>query len=172
MDFPKCGYIENWQIIPFILRKERGELADFLGSNICHRLCSPRLKDVIDQNVTPNDIPIQWLPVSITKEKTGESFDYFYLHFPEVCNCLDEEETIYEDFLGKPRVQVAHYSLAKIQDKSIFNCPSFEKLTTVVSKNLRKAIMDAGCTGLKFEQTIVLEEYTEDNQLSNKIVNL
>ncbi len=169
-DIPKNGYIESWQPIPFTKRKEDGELADFLSSDVCKRICSPKLKQVIDQNLTSKDILIQWLPVMITKEENGDAFDYFYLHFPEVCDSLDEEETISDPDPDWPIIQDPYFSLEKIDGKSICNCRGSS--TLIMSKDLRKAIMEAECTGLKFEQTIVLEEYEEDTPSSNKIVNL
>jgi hypothetical protein len=166
-DVPKSGYIDNWKPIPFKKISNEGELADFLSSDICKRICSSKLKKIIDQNHTADDIPIQWLPVTITKEENGETFEYFYLHFPEVCDSLDEEYSLFNR-LGVP--ERIGFSFSKIENKSICNCKGSS--TLIMSKDLRKAILDAGCTGLKFEQTIVLEEYNEDKSSSDKIVNL
>lgn len=166
-DIPKSGYVESWSPISFKKKSNEGELADFLSSDICGRLCSPKLKQIIDQNLTQNDIPIQWLPVTITKEESGETFDYFYLHFPDVCDSLDEEYSLFNR-LGVP--ERIGFSFGKIKNKSICNCKGSS--TLIVSKDLRKAILDAGCTGLKFEQTIVLEEVDEEKSSSGKIVNI
>ncbi len=167
LDIPDSEYIENWEPISFTKRKEDGELADFLSTDITKKLCSPKLKQVIDQNLTSKDMPVQWLPVTITKEENGDTFSYFYPHFPEICDSLDEEETT---FSPRGTVMRPCFSLTKIKDRSICNCR--RSSTLIMSKDLRKAIMEAECTGLKFEQTIVLEEYEEGTPSSNKIVNL
>lgn len=168
LDIPRTGYIENWKSITFTKLKTDGELADFLSANIGKKLCSPKLKQVIEQNMTSHDIPIQWLPVKIIKEESGETFDYFCLHFPEFCDSLDEQYSLFNSLGVLDRTG---FSFEKIKDKSIFNCRgSF--ITLVISKKLRKAILDAGCTGLKFEQPTVLEEYNEEKSSFDKIVNL
>ena len=163
MDIPDEGYIKNWKPITFLKRKEDKILTDYPATDICDRLCSPKLRKIIEENLTEDDNEIQWLPMHIKDEETGDITEYYYLHFPEYCDVLDLERSTIDQILGGYDKEIVSYQ--KVKNKSIFNRP-FNSCAINLSKKLKEEIFKTNCTGISVEQETVVEEISEDKKVS------
>ena len=163
MDIPKEGYIENWKPIVFLKKKGEGPLADMCHTDTGGRFCSPKLRKIIEDNITEHDNEIQWLSMLIKDEETGDTTEYYYLHFPEYCDILDLKRSTMNPILGNYDKKIVSYQKAK--NRSIFNCP-ITKDFTVISKKLKEAIFKQGCTGISVDQETVIDEISEDKKVS------
>ena len=163
MDLPDEGYIENWQPLIFTKKKEDKVLTDYPATNICSRICSPKLRKIIEENLTEDDNEIQWLPMHIKDEETGDITEYYYLHFPEYCDVLDLERSTIDQILGGYDKEIVSYQ--KVKNKSIFNRP-FNSCAINLSKKLKEEIFKTNCTGISVEQETVVEEISEDKKAS------
>ena len=163
MDLPDEGYIENWEPIIFTKMKEDEILTDYPATNICDRICSPKLREIIEDNLTEEDNEIQWLPMHIKDEETGDITEYYYLHFPEYCDILNLEKSTINPVLGNYDKKIICYQ--KVKDRSVFNCPK-AKFFIDVSKKLKEEIFKQGCTGISVDQETVIDEISEDKKVS------
>lgn len=166
MDIPDEGYIKDWKPITFLKLKGEGPLADMSHTDIGGRLCSSKLRKIIEENLTEHDNEIQWLPMHIKDEETGDITEYYYLHFPEYCDVLDLERSTIDPLLGGYDKEIVSYQ--KVKNRSIFNCPQ-NKDFTVVSKKLKEVIFKSGCTGISAEQETVIDEISEDEKISGTL---
>ena len=163
MDLPDEGYIENWEPIIFTKKKEDKVLTDYPATNICDRICSPKLRKIIEDNLTEDDNEIQWLPMLIKDEETGDITEYYYLHFPEYCDVLDLERSTIDPLLGGYNKEIISYQ--KVKNRSIFNRP-FNSCATNLSKSLKENIFRENCTGTLVKQETVVDEISEDKKVS------
>ena len=163
MNLPDEGYIENWEPIIFTKKKEDKVLTDYPTTNICDRLCSPKLRKIIEENLEEDDNEIQWLPMHIKDEETEEFTEYYYLHFPEYCDVLDLERSKFNKTLGV--VDLAFFMINKIKNKSIFNCKGDNK-ATFISRKLKEHLFKTGCTGISVTPLTVIDEISEDKKAS------
>jgi hypothetical protein len=141
------GEVADW--LPVELEVRGGDPTDYLANNIGMRLCSARLRDVVEQQRGDGD-QLQWLEVQVVDE-SGVKHRYFVLHVPTHPDVLDPRRTIWagESFVVKPVL-----SRDKLQGLRVF---SFAGATTrlVVADVVRRAILDAGCTGVDFAKAPV-----------------
>jgi len=154
LDIPDEGYQK--QLIPIYFRKlkNEGPLPDFVCTNICGRICSPKLKNTIHKHLTEADSEIQWLPMIIEDEGTGDKLEYYYLHFPKICDTLDMQHSTFSRHSGL--VERVVFSYKKTCNRSIFNCPG-SRVILACSKELKEAIFKAGCTGISVEPANVIQ---------------
>ncbi len=163
--FPDEGWVSNWATPCFSIFQNDGIIADFTCSDIDGRLCSNSLKDIIEKNKAKNDI-IQWLPVKIYNEETGDTLQYHHLHFPEPLDCLSRKHCKFNP--GSERVMVPVYSYQKIKGKQIFNSSGgYETIITLFSDKMRKAIEEAECTGLDLEPANVIYDEEKARQAAS-----
>ncbi len=126
---------------------EDGVFTDLLpGSSL--RIYSLKLHTIIDGFLTDIDAP-KWIPIKIQSEDSTEIREYFILHFGIEPDVLDYEKTRYADIKRKI-ITKAMYDIQKIGDRHIFTYFKSYSNRTIVSAKLRKAIIDAGCTGIYF----------------------
>jgi len=79
MEFlPDEGTVENWK--PLLMELRGGDFPDYLSSNLGCRMCSERLRKILQEHRSPLDL-LQWLDV-VVKDKQ-EDRNYFILHFPQ-----------------------------------------------------------------------------------------
>lgn len=159
LDIPDQGHQIGWKPILFKKSKEEGPVPDYVCTDICGRICSPKLRSIIDDNLTKFDSEIQWLEMLIENKETGKIEEYYYLHFPEVCDTLNMEKTLFSPS-GIPAIAVFDYN--KVKNRSIFNCPKGEAYT-IVSKSLKDAIFKAKCSGIKSHEAKVVQTINEKN---------
>lgn len=149
--FPGNGQkVANWQSIDFKLKD--GKYPDYLASNTGARLCSEKLKNIIDENKYETD-EIQWLDVVVIDE-SGRKEPYFSLHFPVLHQVVDMEKSLLnvDSTVIRP---VLKYELVK--DKSIFCIPEKYAHSFYVSKKIRDAIKAADCTGISLSKAKISE---------------
>ena len=120
-----------------------GIFADYLANELGGRLCSQRLKEVIELHKSPSD-EIGWLQVDVVGDK--QRMPYALLHFPSNADVLDISKT---KFVGSLIIKPTFDKL-KVQKHRIFGLPSEESHRTYVSAAMRLAIEAAEMTGLGF----------------------
>jgi len=145
-ELPETGLLDNWH--PMSLRLVGGKIADYLGSNLSCRLCSDRLREILERAATKEDA-IQWLPLIVANESRGLSYSILHFHNPPDVLC--RKETIFAgDFVAKP-VFLRH----RIENHQVFAYPTAGKRKLFISKRVKLAIEAAKCTGMVFEKTAV-----------------
>jgi hypothetical protein len=138
-------YVNDWKEIQFKLKG--GEFADYLANDLGGRLCSSKLREIVNENISPKD-KIQWLNVSIINENKEER-TYYILHFPVNNYILNKEKSlITEDGV----VVKAVLDNESIKDLNIFTLPDESGITTFVSKKIKKIMEQSGCTGVAFSK--------------------
>lgn len=149
-DVPHDGFITNWK--PIVLKLEEGSFSDYQANSAARRLCSSKLKAIIDHYKSPQD-EIQWLPM-VVKDEHGEEREYFILHFPVIYDVIDRENSTYfgEDQLIKPV-----FSLRKIGRHKVFNYDSYNFFSFFISEDIRKDIEKEKCTNLNISKIQVVE---------------
>jgi hypothetical protein len=142
-DLPYLGKVVKWS--PMILDLRNGEYPDYLASNLGLRICSQRMKEVLEEKATKYD-ELQWLEVRIRKGKEERS--YYILHFPNPPDVLNKTASILvdEDVVVKP---VLSPSLTKIH--SVF-CYPYSSITLFISSEVKDAIEAAGLTGVEISK--------------------
>jgi hypothetical protein len=119
-------------------------LVDYVVNHAVVRLCSPLLKEVIEEFRSDVD-DVQWLAASvITQHK--EPLPYYLLHFPTSPDLLDPAQTLMN---GSQVIRPA-VSLERASGHHVFGFNAGGN-RTIVSVELRAAITTAGCTGVGFE---------------------
>ena len=142
-DVPDKGKIDHWE--PILLILQDGPFSDYQGNLEAARLCSSKLKKIVEEYQSPID-EIQWLSMYV-RDANGKQRDYFILHFPFEYDVIDwgKSITIQKNTVVKPVL-----SKEKVKGHQIFNYTSGAFITCVVSEDLKRAIHRAGCTGMSF----------------------
>jgi hypothetical protein len=136
--------VESWTTKDLHLRN--GGFADYLANDLGVRLCSQKLRKIIDEINTAQDF-IQWLPVNVLNE--GGAKQYSILHFPVNVPVVNREKSlIVGDMLVKA---VLNKDVA--EKLTIFTLPNEPGRTIYVSSSLKKLIEDSKCTGISFHAT-------------------
>src|SRR5258708_26799635 len=73
------GEVTDWKVLNFVL--DEGVQVDYLANSFAFRLCSQKLRDVIDGNSAKEDV-VQWLPAVVTGVD-GVEMVHWVLHFPD-----------------------------------------------------------------------------------------
>ncbi len=136
------GRVEEW--CPLSLRLTGREAADYLANNAGARLCSPLLRDVIDEHLTPEH-GVQWLDAAVV-DRSGQRKPYFVLHFTSHPDVLDERRSITArgNFVVKPVI-----ARSRAEAYHAFSFPG-GSTRIIVSNQLKDAIEAAGCSGVDF----------------------
>lgn len=143
---PYDGIVENWH--PLRLKITEGEFADYLANDLGGRLCSERLKNVLQQHASPSD-ELQWLPVEVKGDEENRS--YAILHFPKPPDILNKNKSIYAgDFVVKPV-----FLKDAISRHHVFAYSKAGHLKLFVSEPVKLAIEAEGCTGIEFSEAPV-----------------
>ena len=142
---PYSGTVDDWDVPTLDLRE--GGFADYQPSNLVVRLCSARLRNVLEQQKSAYDI-FQWLDVVV--ESPAERRTYYILHFPEPPDVLDADKTLFAggDFVVKPV-----FSRAKVSAHSVFSYVKGGGLSLFVSSDVRSVLESHGLTGMQFSRT-------------------
>jgi len=131
------------------LEVESDELVDYHPNDLGMRLCSPRMRDVIDAGSGPKD-DLQWLPAEVV-DIFGTAHDYFILHLPGDDDVLNKVRSI---LVGEDSVVKPVLSAEKVEGRQLLRCPG-AALTWFVSTDLRRKLEAAGITGVHFEKAPV-----------------
>ena len=146
--------IDDWD--PPIFELEEGGYTDYQNNNQRLRLCSLKLRKILEQNASEYDI-LQWLEATVRHE--GEDRTYYALHFPEPADVINKEKSKYSKSDGKlivPRLSRAlceKYNIFTILKPSL----SIASISLYVRENVKRDIEAAGCTGMEFEKRNLAE---------------
>ncbi len=143
------GIVTEWTPVEFCIQhgEWEGEAGDFVQNDLGWRLCSQRMKNLLDGQLSDTD-KIQWLPSYLT-DLVGQRTQHFVLHFPEIPDILnlDAGETIYHkesEVLIRPCI-----SLEKAEGHRIFNIRGLQS-ATIVHASVKEAIEAARMQGVEF----------------------
>ena len=146
--------IPNWKPIHFTIFDNIGKgegFQDYQFASFADRLCSQRLKDLLENSKSPDD-KIQWLDTTVTWN--GDTRPYYRLHFYEDTDVLDpvlskwNPETKLYDALYKTYVR------EKIGNHNIFSYPG-DYLGLTVKAFIVKEMKKQKMTGMTWEPAIV-----------------
>lgn len=141
---PDEGIVEAWTPMQFEI--ENGKFADYQGNDWALPICSPKMRQIIDEHVSSKDV-FQWLEAFI--KKGDETRTYYILYFPYRMDVLDlENSTMFGDVLIKPVLD-----RNKVSDRCIF--PVRDRSTTVICEKLQKALWASNCTCLTFSKMLI-----------------
>ena len=143
---PESGtLVKDWASIRLELRD--GGRSDYLSSDLGGRLCSSRLRDVIENCKMESD-ELQWLAVDVKNK--GEQEKFFFLHFPQNIDFVDYNKSItVGDMIVKP---VLKSSI--ISSHSLLTLPGEAGRTLFVSSRLKSRIEQLGLTGMSFSTAL------------------
>ncbi len=142
---PKQGWVKDWETKHFTLKN--GEYTDYLPANIGCRLCSKKMRDILERYKSEKDV-LQWLDAEV-ESITGEKRSYFILHFPVLLeNVLDKKKSKYvRNILTKqvisPEACVGH---------EVFSYLEVSALSYIVSQKVKQELKNADCRGLIYIQ--------------------
>ena len=137
---PYSGRVSDWQ--PPTLELRDGGYPDYLASTLGCRLCSDKLRSILDAHAGPAD-ELQWLPVRVRSGRQERPF--FVLHFPSPPDVLDKTETI---FAGSFVVK-AVLSDSAVADYRVFGYPECGELPLLIAEDVKIAIERERCTGME-----------------------
>jgi hypothetical protein len=137
------GKVSEWETLRFVL--DGGIVVDYLANSYAFRLCSQRLRDVIDSQRGDGDT-LQWLPVAAI-DRAGTDLLYWVLHFPEVPDVIHRTKSV---FSGSVMVK-ACLDAELIAGHRVFTLSHYG-VYLVVADQVKDAIKQAGCSGLQFSK--------------------
>ena len=148
--FPPSGeFVAEWSCLKFTLKE--GDFADYLTNDLGVRLCSEKLRKIIEGMLSTED-RIQFLE-SIVINDQNEVRVYSILHFPVNFQIINKDKSIMAgpDVVVKPVLKKD-----AITHLNIFTLPNEDGRTTFVSKSLKEAIEANHCSGLTFSKVSVI----------------
>ncbi len=141
---PYEGRIDDWQELVLDLRD--GDYPDYLSSNYCGRICSERMRRILDESATKDD-HLQWLSVKVRHR--GEVRQYYYLHFPHPPDVLHPQKTI---FAGKDAVVKPILRAEALAPHAVFTFPKDEGESLIVSEVVKNRILERALCGLELDR--------------------
>ena len=139
--------IDNWDIIEFELRD--GVYSDYQPNDLGVRLCSEKLKQVIDDNLLSQD-NVQWLETIVRSDNSVEK-KYHILHFPKNYPDIDyKKSVIMDNDIIKPI-----FLRSAFNHKHICSIPNEYGVEWYISKELKDKIVQAECTCISFTKVTV-----------------
>jgi len=137
------GEVTDWKVLNFVL--DEGVQVDYLANSFAFRLCSQKLRDVIDGNSAKEDV-VQWLPAVVTGVD-GVEMVHWVLHFPDPPEVLNVSKTL----MAGPVIVKACLDAALVAGHQVFGFPN-ESVRLIVAGDVRRAIERTGCTGMAFSR--------------------
>lgn len=142
---PDHGAVEGWQ--EHTLVASEGSLSDYLASDMGCRMCSEKMRAVLDESRSRAD-NLQWLPVVV--HQGTRTARYWILHFPDPPDILDTKRTLFAGG-GKAVVKAVIDPKAALA-YSVTTFRGGGQLRFVVSRPTLEALQHAGCTGMSFSR--------------------
>jgi len=140
------GNVSEWDVPELALP---GRPSDYLANDLGLRLCSTRMRSVLDDSIGPDD-RIQWLPAKV-RDSSATSHDYWVLHMVDLPDVLDPHQSILarNTFVVKPVV-----SADRVGSHKVF---SFPGATTrlIIAESVKRSLEAAACTGVDFAKVAV-----------------
>jgi len=126
---------------------------DYQPNSLVWPLMSPKLKAIIENNLTVQD-SIKWIKAKIYAK--NEEKIYYIPMFTKELNVIDEKKTMY---IPKTKQIIKPcFSLSKIKNYSIFHKPSiFWQITPniYINEKIKKTIKKNKLTGINFEKICI-----------------
>jgi hypothetical protein len=138
-----AGYIGDWKPLYFTLGE--GTVEDYSGNNYAFRLCSERLRDILEGRRAAID-KVQWLAAPVT-DTQGRVLPYSILHFTETPEVIDRTKSM----LAGPVIVKPCLNHRLVGAHRVFSLPE-DTVTLIISDEVKQAIEDAGCTGMGFSR--------------------
>jgi len=138
-----AGPVRDWKAVRFELGP--GELPDYLANSFAWRLCSTKLRDLLDRSRAPID-EIQWLPTTVTLPDGGE-LPFWVLHFPDAAEVINKSKSV----MSGPVLVKAHLDRRLVDGHQLFGFPN-ESVRVIVADDIRRGIVAAACTGMSFSR--------------------
>ncbi len=139
-----AGWISDWQPLHFTL-EEGTIVTDYLANSFAFRLCSERLRDVIDRNRSKDD-EVQWLAAPV-KARDGVDLLYWVLHFPNDVDVLNASRTL----ISGPVIVKAYLDPNRVANHRVMSLPR-DSVSLIVADQVKRAVQTAGSTGMKFSR--------------------
>jgi hypothetical protein len=137
------GSIRQWDTPS--LQLDRGIVVDYLANTPAFRLCSERLREVIENNRGDHDI-LEWLPVGVA-DGVGAELPYWVLHFPEVPDVIHKTRSVFSSsVLVKACIDTSLATGHRVFTLSRYG------VYLVVTYQVKTAITQARCTGIEFSR--------------------
>ena len=137
------GEVTDWKVLHFVM--DEGVQVDYVANSFACRLCSEKLRAVLNGNCGKNDV-MQWLPAVVTG-RDGVEVPHWVLHFPEAPEVLDLSKTV----MAGPVIVKACLDAGLVAGHQVFGFPN-ESLRMVVAGAVRDTIERTGCTGMTFSR--------------------
>lgn len=143
------GHLEVtcWKSPIFYLRG--GDYGDLLANDFLCRLCSPRLRQILESNKGEKDF-IEWLPAYVENSATQQKREYFILIISQFDDVYDHEQSLYVN----GSISMPALDRNKVVGHKVFSLPD-DFIGLMVSEDIKVAIEEADCRGLKFYQVPV-----------------
>lgn len=142
---PDRGPITDWATLQLDLVD--GAFPDYLASDLGCRICSDRMRNILDSLALPADV-LQWLPIQVVSGDVIRS--YWVLHFPEPVEALGKRTIWQGDFVVKPVL-----SVTRLNGHAVLTYPGAEGVGFVVNAEVKGALESASCTGFECTATTV-----------------
>jgi hypothetical protein len=135
------GRVSEWVEARLLVDREP---TDYLANDLGVRLCSARLRQVIDEAKGPDDV-LQWLPVDVVGPH-GRHATYYVLHLVTHPDVLDRQLSIVgrQGFVVRPVID-----LRRVAAHRVFGFPG-ANTRLIVAESVRRAIETRSCTGIEF----------------------
>ena len=143
------GQVSDWHVRRYNLDEE-GVVVDYLPNSDAFRMCSDRLRDVLDHHRGEGDI-LQWLQAIVTVPGDGD-LSYWILHFPKVADVINRERSV---FSGANHLIKAVLDSQLVAGHHVLSFPH-NSITLVISDSVKRAIAAAGCGGMEFSRVPIV----------------
>jgi hypothetical protein len=144
---PAQGEVQGWKI--FEMRHTTGLFVDYMANDLGLRLCSPKLRKIIDETTGTSDIR-QWLEVKIKYD--DRMISYFILHFPDGFVKLNRKKTVYGPM---ETIIKAVFDGNEASLRTLFTYKGSSTQILAISEVLQKKIIDSECVGIEFEPALI-----------------
>ena len=139
------GEIDDWEPRFYTLT---GELVDLQPELRGLKLCSDRLKEVLDEERADIDV-VQWPPATV--EHHGTSYGYWVLHFPEFPDVVDRARSTFQVMKEREFVNHAVLDSNKVVGRRLLASPERFLNAFVVAEEIRLRLVAEGFVGPDFE---------------------
>jgi len=137
------GPVTDWREVRFDLGS--GELADYLANSFGWRLCSTKLRNLLDKSRAAID-GVQWLPTRVTLPD-GTDLPFWVLHFPDAAEVIDKSKSV----MAGPVLVKPHLDRRLVDGRRLFGFPN-NSVRVVVADEIRRRILADKCTGMTFSR--------------------
>jgi hypothetical protein len=144
----QAGEVREWTPLRWLVD---GTPTDYLANDLALRLCSPRLRAVIESALSPDD-EVQWLDAPV-RDQAGNEALYHVLHVVSRPDVWDDARTIR---VGGSKIVKPVVDVGLVGSRQVIAMPG-EVTRLIIAGALREAIEGAKCTGLDYTKVAASE---------------